>query len=347
MRIVRAAAAAVGASEHLPTAADLEDARDLCRRFASAGLREVALVRLGAPEARTWLALESMQVTGSFKVRGAMHAIARRRAASPPGEHFAVVAVSAGNHGAGVAHAAKHLGVEAEVVVPRDAPKTKVDKIERAGAKVVRSLSPGYDAAEKEALELARARGVPLLSPYDDIDVLVGNGASLGFEITRALGHVPGRVYCPIGGGGLATGLASAFRHDDPAANGVVVPVQSEASCAFALSLERAAAVTELAPAPTLAEGLEGGISERAFHRARAVLREVVVVTEAEIEEALRFAMRDLGLVIEGSAAVALVPLLASCKAAMDLAPSDGDTVIVLTGRNIDADRLMHVCGVC
>jgi threonine dehydratase len=342
MRTVERAETPAEAEGLLPTIEDLEEARFLCQRFARAGLREVPLVPFGDPSARTWLALESMQVTGSFKVRGAMFAIARRLLAfrRAHGElPFSVIAVSAGNHGAGVAYAAKHLGVSAEVVVPRDAPETKVRKIEAAGAVVIRSAAPGYDAAEREAMEIARARGALLLSPYDDIDVLVGNGASLGFEITRALGRVPAVVYCPIGGGGLATGLACALRHEASLAQPRVISVQSEASCAFALSLERGHAVTELPPQATLAEGLEGGISERGFARARAVLDRVVVVAESEIQEAIRFAVRELGLVIEGSAAVALVPLLATA-----FTPAMGDTVVVLTGRNIDADRLKRVC---
>jgi threonine dehydratase len=373
MRVVHRLAAAVGADVTglLPDAATLEDARFLCKRFAAAGLREVSLVPFGDPAARTWLALESMQVTGSFKVRGAMLAIAKRKAAfearpdHKPGDPFVVVAVSAGNHGVGVAHAAKHLGAQAEVVVPTSAPKRKIDKIASAGAKVILSSSSGYDGAEKEAIELARARGVELLSPYDDIDVLTGNGASLGFEIVRALGRVPGAVYCPIGGGGLATGLACAFRHElatagaaagQPAGQrrGLVIPVQSEASCAFAMSLERDSVVTELPPAEaTLAEGLEGGISERAFARARAVIDRATVCEEKEIESALRVAVEELGLVLEGSAAVSLVPFLdaadselagASFNPAIQSDADAGeDTVIVLTGRNIDADRLARV----
>jgi threonine dehydratase len=351
MRVVRRSSMPSLEPGLLPTAEQLEDARFLCKRFAKAGLEEVRLVPLGDPAKRVWLALESMQVTGSFKVRGAMLAVERRMAAfyargADPNEPFYVVAVSAGNHGVGVAHAAKHLGARAEIVVPRHAPKTKVKKIEEAGAKVIVSSSAGYDDAEKEAIERARERQAAFLSPYDDIDVLLGNGASLAFEITRALGRVPGLVYCPIGGGGLATGLACALRHEvasngQPQYDPIVLPVQSEASCAFATSLERGEAVTELPPVTTLAEGLEGGISARGFARARSVLEYALVCTEEEIEHALRFAARDLGLLLEGSSAVALVPHLASFKPAME---RETDTVIVLTGRNIDSDRLARVC---
>jgi threonine dehydratase len=204
----------------------------------------------------------------------------------------------------------------------------------------------GYDDAEAEAIALASARGAAFLSPYDDLDVLVGNGCSLAYEILRALGKAPDLVYCPIGGGGLATGLANAFANEMRAHGmGVPVPlvwgVQSDASCAFATSLERGAAVTTLPPAVTLAEGLEGGISERGFARARASLAGAVVVTEAELERAMIYAVREIGLTLEGSAAVALAPLLAP-SAEVPARPNQ-DVVVVLTGRNVDPERLARV----
>jgi threonine dehydratase len=309
----------------------------LAKRYAHVGVREVALMRLaGDPAHRTWIAVESMQVTGSFKVRGALLAI-EAMAERGSGERPRFVAASAGNHGAGVAFAAKHLGAEATIVVPRGAPRTKVAKMTAAGATVIEAASPGYDDAEREAMGLARSRGVPFLSPYDDLDVLLGNGASLGFEIAEALGRSPDLVHCPIGGGGLAAGLASAL---GPPTR--VVPVQSEASCAFASSLERGEAVTELAPAETLAEGLEGGISRAAFARARAVIDTALVCTEAEIASAMRWGFFELGLVLEGSAAVSLVPWLAP-EPALRTSSTESDTVLVLTGRNVDPERLVRV----
>lgn len=373
----------------LPSDEELDKARTLGERFREiAGLRPVQLVRLASSTRpyRVWVALEALQVTGSFKVRGALLALERRlaeareRAALPSanstkGHPFTILAASAGNHGVGVAHAAKVLGAKAEIVVPRGAPRAKVDKIREAGAIVIESSSAGYDEAEAEAIRIAERRGLPFLSPYDDLDVLAGNGASLGFEIVQALGRVPERVHCPIGGGGLATGLASAFDYErrrrlGEGRRGIVVPVQSEASCAFAMSIERGGnAVTELPPKPTLAEGLEGGISERAFIRARALIDSVIVCTEDEILAAMKYVKSALDLVVEGSAAVAMVPELpdmpslsllglglepdtatagdAPFKVAMSEAPTPNamDVVIVLTGKNIDADRAAALVG--
>lgn len=339
-------------ADALTDSVSLERARHLVERFDGIGLCEVRLVPIEtvssrvATGARVWAAVESLQVTGSFKVRGALLAIearlAQHRAGEKRSEPFVVIAASAGNHGVGVAYAARHLGVRAEIVVPRGASRTKVKKIEAAGGIVIESEDFGYDAAEAQAMALAAERGVPFLSPYDDLDVLVGNGASLAFEIVRALGRVPDRVHCPIGGGGLATGLAAAFAHESGGRRNVVVPVQSEASCAFARSLESGVAVTTLPPAETLADGLEGGISERAYLRARAFIDQAAVCTEAEIGEAMRFAARELGLIVEGSAAVALVPALQG----LHVGPGETrDVVVVLTGRNVDQDRVARVLG--
>jgi len=358
----------------LPRPEHLERARHLVTRFPEAALREVALHRVvpvdgagaagSALRSRVWLALESMQRTGSFKVRGALMAMETLRerhlasAATGGAERpFEVVAASAGNHGIGVALAAAAMGAKATIVVPSQAPRTKVDKIASFGATVVLSLSPGYDGAEAEAMAIARSRDLPFVSAYDDLDVVAGNGASLGFEIVRALGRAPDLVLCPIGGGGLATGLASALLHEASASAAGGLPprvwgVQSEASPAFAMSLERGAAVTELPPAATLAEGLEGGIAVDAFARASAVLAGALVATERELEAAIRHAFRELGLVLEGSAAVALTPLLACAAGDFGVATALGplaselerdggrDVVCVLTGRNVDPDRL-------
>jgi threonine dehydratase len=330
---------------------ELEPVRRIAKRFPEANLREVAVVR--APELdtradssghlRVWLALEALQTTGSFKVRGALMALDRVRARGGPGGR--VVAASAGNHGAGVAYAARVLGLSATIVVPASIPRAKRSRIERYRAHVVLAESDRYDDAETRAMAIAAETGATFVSPYDDVDVVAGNGGSLGFEIIRAMGGVPDLVFAPLGGGGLATGLAHAFADEsEPAARTRCVwGVQSEASAAMALSLQRGEAVLRLAPSgPTLAEGLEGGISKRAFERAREAIAGVVVVTEEEIAGAMRYACREMGLVIEGSAAVALAPVLQGLPEAV---PRGGgqDVLVVLTGRNVDREKLASV----
>jgi threonine dehydratase len=317
----------------------------LAARFPTARLREVPLLR--APEldvradptgtTRVWLALEALQVTGSFKVRGALVSLA---ANSGRGR---VVAASAGNHGAGVAYAARVLGISATVCVPRNVAQTKRARIEKYGAELVVASSNRYLDAENLAREIAASQGLVFISPYDDVDVVLGNGTSLGFEIVRALGGVPDRVLTPFGGGGLATGLSWAFAADacEPGQR-VVWGVQSQASCAMAMAMAQGGPVSRAGPSDgpeTLAEGLAGGVSAQSFDRAAAAIAGLVMATETQIAAAMVYAYRDMGLVIEGSAAAALAPVLFGLPQPV----RGGDLVVVLTGRNVDPARLETV----
>lgn len=293
----------------LPSPDDLARAREA---IAAAGVEPTVIVRHG----KTTFAIESLRPEGSFKVRGAVVALAKRR------EH--VIAASAGNHGIGVASAAQRLGLGATVVVPKTAPRKKVDTILSFGVEVIEE-GTGYDEAEAFALELAKKRGVRFLSPYDDVDVVAGNGGTLGLELAPLR---PTKVIAPIGGGGLATGLACALGNDR-----IVWGAQSDASPAFALSLEKGEAQVTLPYAETLADGIEGGIAKDAFARAAGVCAGALVVSEESIALAMRWAFRELGLVIEGSSGAALA-------AAMTF---DEEVTVVLTGRNVDPDTLARV----
>jgi threonine dehydratase len=352
MRVVLAPRAAGGSETPLPDRAATERARGLVARFPEARLREVALVRARELDLRAdpggatriWLALESLQVTGSFKVRGAVLALAAiKEEATRAGDASPrVIAASAGNHGAGVAYAARMLGVRASIVVPTSTPRAKRDRIVAYGAEVLFGPTAHYDDAEAAAIAMAAKDEVRFLSAYDDEDVLLGNGASLGFEITRALGRAADAVLAPFGGGGLACGLACASAVDAAEARTSrrrVWGAQSEACPAMAKSLELGSAVEKMTADSTLADGLEGGIPARAFGRARGAVAGVVVVTERAIAEAVAFAVKELGLVIEGSAACALAPVLAGLPEPLRL-PGGGDFVVVLTGRNIDREVL-------
>lgn len=282
-----------------------------------AGLRTPPLASI---EGAT-LVLESMQVTGSFKVRGAVAVIA---ANLEDARSRGVVAVSAGNHGAGVAWAARALGVRATVVVPRTAPTIKRRRISDLGAELIVEESDHYDDAERVAIDLARSRGARFVSPYDDPDVAAGNGGTLARD-ALSQHAMPSVVIAPVGGGGLASGLAVGFGEATR-----VFGAQSAACPAMARSLEGGAAIETMhANGPTLAEGLEGGVSVGGFERARRALAGVLVIEERAIAEAMAWAREELGLVIEGSSAVALAPVIARH-------PIAKDAVVILTGRNVD-----------
>ena len=325
----------------------------LMGQFRAAHLRPLTLLHASELDrradargrVRVWLALESLQVTGSFKVRGALAALLRAK--EQHGDEVRIVAASAGNHGAGVAYAARALGLSATLVVPETAPEAKRARIRGYGAELLVFPSPFYDDAEAHAIARAKNEGAVFVSAYDDPFVATGNGGTLGLEIAASLKRIPDVVICPVGGGGLASGLGwalSTLETDDTSRKRCVWGVQSEASPALARSLETGVAVTRLTEeGETLAEGLEGGISESAFERVRQLVAGVVVVTEAEIAAAMSFAYSDLGLVLEGSAAVALVPILGGLPDALATQDGDADVVVVLTGRNVDRARLLRL----
>lgn len=281
------------------------------------GVRRPGFVEIGS----TTLVFESMQITGSFKVRGAIAGIS---AHIDEARSKGVIAASAGNHGAGVAWASRALGVHATVVVPKTSPEVKRARIAESAELIVEG--DGYDAAETAAIDLARARGALFLSPYDDVDVAAGNGGTLARDIdekTERTFHGR-RVLCPLGGGGLASGLAAGFANPRE-----IWGVQSTACPAIARSLQRGAAIEAMhATGPTVAEGLEGGVSKSGFDRVRRALSGVLVVDEDAIVRAMRWARSELGVILEGSSAAALVPLLSGHEIAQA-------AVIVITGRNV------------
>jgi len=278
-----------------------------------------------APDAH--LKLETLQPTGSFKVRGALAALA----GAGPGAR--VVTASAGNHGLGVAWAAAALGVEAVVVVPETASPAKLAALASLPIEVVRH-GRGYDEAEAHALALA-AQGARYVSPYNDTDVIAGQ-ASLGRELDAQLAGAPVRVVCALGGGGLGSGLGlwAAGRRE-----ATVVGVEAERSPAFTAALA-AGAIAPIEPGETLADGLGGNLEpgSATFPLVRDHDASLATVSEPEIEEAMRFLARAHGLVAEGAGAVAAAGVLTG-----RVSRGDGALVIVVSGRNVALERLAGV----
>ncbi|WP_257644024.1 threonine dehydratase, partial [Luteimonas salinisoli] len=241
-----------------------------------------------------WLKLENLQRTGSYKVRGALNALL---AARERGDHRPVIAASAGNHAQGLAWAAYRLGVQAITVMPKCAPHTKVAGVAHWGA-TVRLHGDGYDQARAFAVELAAQNGYRLLSAFDDPDVIAGQG-TVGLEIAAAMN--PDVVLVPIGGGGLAAGVALALK-----SQGVrIVGAQVEGVDAMARALR--CEPTGAEPAASLADGVrvkEPGRLTRAL--LAELLDDVVIVREAELRETLvRLALEE-HVIAEGAGALAL-----------------------------------------
>jgi threonine dehydratase len=313
-------------------------------------VREVPLLRAAELDVRAdpggatrvWLALEALQVTGSFHVRGALVALA----ACAARDRRHVVAPSLGNFGVAVAYAAQVLDMSATVVIPRTTPRIKRQKIERYGAALIVVDTDRYDATAAVARDVASAGHAELLTP-DDENIVLGNGSSLGFEIVRGLGGVPERVLAPLGTGALAAGIAWALAAEAPAASDRAVwGVQSESAGALAAALhaEHGAPSSDrdaraIAPASSLAEELIAPPTESAVERARGWLAGALVLGEEHIGAAMAHAYKDMGLILEGTAALALAPVLFGLPGAL----RGGDLVVVLTGRNVDPERLEAV----
>lgn len=291
------------------------------RRRIAAHVRRTPLVE--SAELGALLKLETLQPTGSFKVRGAFAALTQL----PPGTR--VVTASAGNHGLGVAHAAATLGLDATVVVPATASTAKLAALARYQARLVRHGAT-YDEAERHALAL----GGCYVSPYNDPAVIAGQG-TIAVELADALDG-PCTVVCPLGGGGLASGVALW-------ASGVpgmrVVAVESEGSAAMRAALD-AGGLVPIPLHPTLADGLGGNIEPGSvtYELVRDHVDDVVVVREEEIEAAIRHLAECHGLVVEGAGAVAVAALLAGKVDARG-----GRPVALVTGRNIAADTLARL----
>jgi threonine dehydratase len=277
--------------------------------------------------ADVWLKLENLQRTGSFKLRGAAARLAALALEAPPGgKPKRVVAASAGNHGLGVALAAQAYGIEATVLVSAQTPEVKRAGIAALGARV-EVAGATYDEAEAAARRLAaEAPDVVFVSAFDDDHVIAGNGGLLAREILAQLPDVQA-IVVPVGGGGLAGGIGV-----EVVPRGItLLGASPEVNCAMRRSLDEGRAYTTYDGGPTLAEGLEGAVSERTFRMAKDYFPEIALVSELAIRQAVVYAYRSLGVVCEASAAVALAALLD------DASPIRGRrTVVLISGGNIE-----------
>lgn len=274
------------------------------------------------------LKLESLQPTGSFKVRGAANRILTLDADE---RRRGVVTASTGNHGRAVAHIAATLGIPAAVCISRGVPPGKVAALRALGCEVVID-GDSQDHAMENALTLVAERGMTLVHPFDDPSVICGQG-TIGVEI---LEQRPGTdtVIVPLSGGGLAAGILLAVKAANPATR--VVGVSMERAAVMAASLEAGAPI-EMPERPTLADSLQGGIGLDNAHTFRIVaelMDEVVLLSESEIWAGMRHALAAQRLVLEGGAAVGIGALLAG------KVESNGEVVVVCTGANIEHRHL-------
>jgi len=320
-----------------PTAADIAAA---AQRLAGVAVRTplvsapVLDERLGA---RVFLKAETLQRTGSFKFRGAYNKISQ----IPPERRAAgVVAYSSGNHAQGVAAAAKLLGIRATIVMPSDAPRLKRARTEALGAEVV-----AYDRNSEDraaiAAKIVAERGATLVPPYDDPLIIAGQG-TIGTEIVEdlaALGLAPEIVVIGASGGGLAAGVSLGVKTRVPAAKFYTVEPEGFDDTARSFKSGKREANPRLSG--SICDALMSNTpGELTFPITQALIGEGLVVSDAEVARAVRYAFEELKLAVEPGGVIGLAALLAG---KLDVR---GKVVVgVLSGGNIDAELFAKIIG--
>jgi threonine dehydratase len=285
--------------------------------------------KLGVP---VTLKLESLQVTGSFKVRGALFRLSQLTEAE---RRAGFITCSAGNHGKGTSYAARELGVRATIFVPSTVDQAKYRSMAAMGAEVRVSEFPSYDAAEDQALEEARRSGRPFISAFDDTAVMAGNGGTLAAEILEDAPDAK-EFILPVGGGGMAAGLAVLVK--EKVRDARLIAVQHAQAAGFKLSMDQGRAVTRMSYSPTLAGGIEGGTGAMTFEILKTRTDRIALVDDAQISNAMRWMLDEHQYLIEPTAAAAVAACLEGAVGKLS-----GPAVVVISGRNVSGETIRKI----
>ncbi len=275
---------------------------------------------------------ENLQKTGSFKVRGACNKIANL---TEEEKSKGVIASSAGNHAQGVALGAKMNSIEATIVMPSTAPLAKVTATKSYGANVVLE-GLVYDDAYAKAVEIQKETGATFLHPFNDKYVIAGQG-TIGLEIFEQMNNKVDTILCPIGGGGIIAGIATAAKALNP--NVKIVGVQT-ANIPSMYESMKSGKVTTAFKSTSIADGISvKTVGELTFNIAKDLIDEVVLVQEDEIAEAVLFLMENQKVVAEGSGAVTTAAILTG-----KYKPKENENVVlIISGGNIDVNTLNRI----
>jgi len=277
------------------------------------------------------LKLECFQLTGSFKIRGAM----AKLSSLTDGERArGVLTVSAGNHGLAVSHCSEALGLEATIVVPQAASRAKVASIRRYPVTLI-ERGATYDDAERAARDVERESGATFVSPYNDREVIAGQG-TIGLEILEDLPGIDA-VVVPVGGGGLLAGVAVAVKAINPLIEVYGAEPLTSPTMTAALEVGR---IVEIAEQPTIADGCAGNIEPGSitFPIIQRLVDGIILVSEDSIRTAIGRIAREDHVMIEGSAAISIAALgdpVLDCKT----------VAAIISGRNISLDLFAEVIG--
>lgn len=325
-----------------------DTAQDCLRRALTAPVYEVARrtpldeapqlsARIGR---KLWLKREDLQPTYSFKLRGAYNCI---RQLSEQDRCKGVVAASAGNHAQGVALSARKLDVKATIFMPQTTPEIKVRAVKALGANI-ELVGDDYDEACKKAIEFSQATGGFFIHPFDNLDVIAGQG-TLGVEITQQLAEPPGIVFLPVGGGGLAAGVAATVKAVYPDVRIVGVEPGDAASMHAALE---AGEPVDIGTTGIFADGVAvRKVGQTTFDMCRELVDEVITVSVDQVCAAVKSIFEEVRAVAEPAGALAVAGAIQYAARHPEEPFSEAPWVAVLSGANVNFDRLGHVVERC
>ncbi|MCH5477160.1 bifunctional threonine ammonia-lyase/L-serine ammonia-lyase TdcB [Bacillus cereus] len=280
-----------------------------------------------------YLKLENMQLTGSFKFRGAFNKISQL---TNEEKERGVIACSAGNHAQGVALSSHLLKIKSKIVMPTSAPQAKVDATRGYGSEVI-LYGDTFDDAKGKCEEIIKETGETYLHPYDDVEVMAGQG-TIGLDILDDMWGVD-TVIVPIGGGGIISGIAVALKSFNPSIN--IIGVQAENVHGMKASYDAGEIVSHY-NAPTIADGCAVKIpGNLTFEIVKKLVDDIVTVSEEELEVAMKDLLQRGKAVVEGAGALATAALLAG---KVDKYVQGKKVVAVISGGNVDLKRISSVC---
>jgi threonine dehydratase len=285
--------------------------------------------RLGAS---VYLKLESLQETGSFKIRGAANKMLNL---TPEEKERGVITVSTGNHGRAVSYVAQQLGIKAVICIPEGVPSNKVQAIESLGPEIA-SYGKTYDEADEHAFRLEKERGLTMIHPFDDPLVIAGQG-TIGLELLEELPEVDTAIV-PLSGGGLISGIALALKSSNSSTR--VTGISMDRAPVMYHSL-KAGKPIQMDEEETIADALVGGIgleNQYTFRMVQEYVDEVALVSDEEIASAIAFALDKHHLIVEGAGAVGIAALLSG-----RVGQVGRNVAVVLTGSNVDISLLLRI----
>jgi threonine dehydratase len=279
-----------------------------------------------------FLKLENLQITNSFKIRGAINKLYQMGK-----EDKEIITASSGNHGQAVARASKKLGLSAKIIVPEGTPKKKKELIQKYGVELI-IYGKTVDEAESYGREIAQRDNKVYVSPYNDPDIIAGQG-TIGLELIEQLPSLQSMLV-PIGGGGLISGVAIAIKQSNPNIEVIGIQAQNDAAMYHSQKTGKILSPDQYPHSPTLADGLAGGIEQASltFSFVQKYVDQILLVKEESIEKAINLLWEKEKLIVEGAGAVGIAALLENPN------QFSGQIIaVVLSGGNIDKSFFSHL----